>query len=307
MEARAAIARIEALIHQEVGRNAVALFEAARGGLWSAASALAAEPKPRIGLLTGFYVPQGDPPAAETDGPCATALLAYGLTRAGVACRVLTDDLCGDACLAALHGAGLMDVPVDTLAVDAPAGAAIAACQAAGIDWIIAIERCGPSAGGPPRNMRGQDISRYVAPLHELFTTPGFRTIAIGDGGNELGMGAIPRAVIARHVPEGETIACVVPADHLVVSGVSHWGVYALLAALALLRPDWRDALLAALDPALDAAIVAATVRGGPAVDGVTLRREATIDSLVMAVHAAKLAAIHAIAELQNNPPERDR
>ena len=293
MQAEARIARIEALIHQEVGRKAEALFTAARGGLWRAASALAACPSPKIGLLTGFYVPLGDPPAAETDGPCATALLARGLTDAGVTCRIATDTLCASACAAALAAAGVT-LPIDTVAPEGSTAQAAAAWRDAGIDWVIAIERAGPSAGGPPRNMRGQDIAAHVAPLHQLFSEDGFRSIAIGDGGNELGMGALPHDVIAVNVPHGETIACVVPADHLIVSGVSHWGVYALLAALALLRRDWRDALLAALDPALDAAIVAATVRDGPAVDGITLRREPTIDSLPMAVHATKLTAIRA-------------
>ena len=33
----------------------------------------------RVGLITGFFVPLGSPPAAETDGPVGAALLARGL------------------------------------------------------------------------------------------------------------------------------------------------------------------------------------------------------------------------------------
>jgi len=79
---------IERLIHVDVGRRVTALFEAAKGGLRSAASALAAAPSARIGLITGFYVPQGSPPAAETDGPVGAALLAKGLAEVGIPCRL---------------------------------------------------------------------------------------------------------------------------------------------------------------------------------------------------------------------------
>ena len=93
-----------------------------------------------------------------------------------------------------------------------------------GITHAISIERCGRSADGAPRNMRGQDIGSYTAPLDELFTAGPWETIAVGDGGNEIGMGSIPRELIARHIDHGETIACVTPAQHLIVAGVSNWG-----------------------------------------------------------------------------------
>ena len=85
---------IERLIQVDVGRNITGLFDAARGGLWGAASALATARSARVGLITGFYVPQGSPPAAETDGPLGTALLAKGLLAVGIPCRVATDEPC---------------------------------------------------------------------------------------------------------------------------------------------------------------------------------------------------------------------
>jgi hypothetical protein len=140
--------------------------------------------------------------------------------------------------------------------------------------------------------MRGTDISAHAAPLDQLFSAGPWRTIGIGDGGNEIGMGCVPRSLIAQHVPLGEVIGCVVPADFLIAAGVSHWGAYALLAALALLRPDWSAAMLAGLDPVLDQAVVEAVVRDGPAVDGVSLRRAATIDALDMERHRQVLESI---------------
>lgn len=283
MEATAAV--IETLIHADVGRGIQALCAATRGSLFAAASAIATTPTPRIGILTGFFVPAGTPPAAETDGPAGAALLALGLTRAGLDCRILTDPLCRDACAAAVAGNA---VPVEALV---PAGA-IASWRAAGIDWVIAIERCGRTADGTMRNMRGQIVPG--TPLDDVFTAGPWRTIAIGDGGNEVGMGALPPGLIAAHIAHGADIACITPAEHLIVAGVSHWGAYAMLAMLAACRPDWRDGMLSALDPAEDRAILARLVADGPAVDGVTRRRDATIDGLDMTAHAAKLLRIRA-------------
>jgi D-glutamate cyclase len=285
--------RIERLIQIDVGRNVTALFDATRGGLWGAACALSATPAARVGLITGFYVPQGSPPAAETDGPVGAALLARGLEEVGVPCRLATDEPCRGACAAALTGAGLSGVPVDAADVDA----LIETWRWAGITHAISIERCGRSADGAPRNMRGLDISAHTVPLDELFTAGPWETIAIGDGGNEIGMGTLPREVIARHVEHGATIACVTAARHLIVAGVSNWGAYALLGALAVLREDWRAKLLACLDPELDRAVLEITVERGPAVDGVSRLRTMTVDNLDITVHHEKLREIRTLVE----------
>jgi hypothetical protein len=292
-DARSLVDRIERLVQIDVGRNVTALFEAARGGLWRAASALAAVPALRVGLITGFYVPLGSPPAAETDGPIGTALLAKGFEEVGVVCRVATDGPCRGACRAALAGAGLSSVPVDT----ADVAEMIETWRRAGITHAISIERCGRSADGAPRNMRGLDISSYTAALDELFTAGPWETIAVGDGGNEIGMGSLPRELIAQHVDHGETIACITPAQHLIVAGVSNWGAYALLGALAALREDWRARLLACLDESLDKAVLQATIEHGPAVDGVSRLRTMTVDNLEIAVHHSKIREIRALLE----------
>ena len=290
---QALINQIESLIHRDVGRGMDAVFQATQGGLRGAASALAALPAPRIGLITGFFVPGADPPAAETDGPAGAALMARGFLRAGLSCRLATDTICESACRAALDAAGADSVPIDAVALGGPVDSLIDLWRRDGIDWVIAIERCGPAADGRMRNMRGVDISAHAAPLDRLFSAGPWRTIGIGDGGNEIGMG---RAPVGRSVPFGNVIGCVVPADFLIAAGVSHWGAYAMLAALAVLRSDWSAAMVSGLDPTLDRAVIEAMVRNGPAVDGVTLRREATIDALGIGVHQGVMEMILAEA-----------
>ena len=293
---REQIDQIEALIQHEVGRGATGMFAASRGGLWNAVSAFAASRPRHVGILTGFFVPRATPPAAETDGPAGAALLALALSRIGVRCRLLTDEACRAACEAALSGGGVTSVPVDAVLPDASLHLVTEAWRALGIDWMIAIERCGLSADGRPRNMRGEDIGRHVAPLDHVFIAGPWRTIAIGDGGNEVGMGALPPGLIAREVPLGATIACVTPADHLITAGVSHWGVYGVIAGLALCEGAWTEQLIACLDPAIDGRILEALVERGPAVDGVTLGRTLTIDGLDLAVHLETLQRVKAIA-----------
>jgi hypothetical protein len=291
--AHSLVDQIEGLIHVDVGRHVTALFEAARGGLWSAASALTEAPSARVGLITGFYVPQGSPPAAETDGPVGAALLAKGLAEVGIASRLATDEPCRSACVAALVGAGLSEIPIDSASISAM----VESWRQDQITHAISIERCGRSTDGAPRNMRGLDIGSYTAPLDELFTAGPWETIAIGDGGNEIGMGSLPRELIAQHVDHGATIACVTPARHLIVAGVSNWGAYALLGALAVLRPDWREPLLACLADKLDQAVLEATVNDGPAVDGVSRLRAMTVDNLDMTVHHGKLREIRSLVQ----------
>jgi len=272
--------QIERLIHVDVGRNISALFDAARGGLRGAASALVNARSGRVGLITGFYVPQGTPPAAETDGPVGVALLAKALTAVGISARVATDEPCRSACGAALTGAGAQDITIDIVAVGAPLAPLIEAWRRAGITHAISIERCGRSADGTPRNMRAQDIGSYTAPLDDLFVAGPWETIAVGDGGNEIGMGAISRSLIALHV-----------------AGVSNWGAYALIGALAALREDWRRTLVACLDERLDRAVLEAMIEHGPAVDGVSRLPTLTVDGLDIATHHRILRMIRTLVE----------
>lgn len=295
--AQALVNCIEQVVQADVGRNISALCTAAGGGLWGAASSLAAALPCRVGLITGFFVPLGMPPAAETDGPVGAALLARGFAEIGIPCRLATDEPCRSACAVALAAADAAAVPVDAVAIGAPLAGLIETWRAARITHAVSIERCGRSGDSSPRNMRGEDISAYTAPLDDLFTAGPWDRIAIGDGGNEIGMGVLPPELIGSHVDHGEAIACVTPANHLIVAGVSHWGAYALLGALAVIRADWRRSLLYCLDEALDRHILEMMLRDGPAVDGVSRRQTLTIDNFDLRFHHEKLRMIRALVE----------
>jgi len=81
-------------------------------------------------------------------------------------------------------------------------------------------------------------------------------------------------------------IASIVPVDHLVVAGVSNWGAYGIVAQLA--RLTGRSLLHT---PAEERRLIDACVGAG-AVDGITRRREPTVDGLDADTHASVVALL---------------
>ena len=108
-------------------------------------------------------------------------------------------------------------------------------------DLVISCERAGPGKDGKCYTMRGIDMNEkgLIAPLHRFFEEAGCKTISIGDGGNELGMGKVIENIVTNpKILNGSKIGCVVAADYLIAASVSNWGGYALSAAAALAHVD---------------------------------------------------------------------
>ncbi len=146
--------------------------------------------------------------------------------------------------------------------------------------------------------MRGLDITESTEPADRLFRLAqkvhaNTRTIGIGDGGNEIGMGKIPHETIVKNIPNGDLIHCRVPTDHLIVAGVSNWGAYALAAGLFVLLDRKPPADL--FDPDRELAILEAMVREGPLVDGVTGQQTATVDGLTWEEYSRPLLEMQRI------------
>lgn len=289
------IAAIEGLVCRDVGRKTGELIAASRGDFLAASQSLAEATS--VGLITGFFVPRGDVAAPETDGPVGTTLLAAGLASCGVPARIAVDTPCAGAVRVAVAAAG-GGVAVDEVGVGDGVGIErlLDIWRQAGVSHAIAIERCGRSGDGRPRNMRGVDVSPWTAPLDDLFLGGSWAKLAVGDGGNEIGMGKLPAGLIARTVPNGGEIACVTSCDHLVVAGVSNWGAYGLLAALAVLRADWQPRIAKFLTAERDLAVTRAIVDEAGAVDGVTARREATVDGFGPEIHGPLIDELGRIA-----------
>ena len=290
------IAQLEAICGQDVGRGITALVQPAKGGLLGGARSLAEHSSPHVAIITGFFMPYGNPPAAETDGPIGCAQLAAGLHRVGIPVRIVTDSMCFQAVKIAVLAAGVpANVPFDIVPVADNSNDAIASILnlweslEKPVSHVISIERAGPSDDGIIRNMKGQDITAHTAPLHLLFNNKKFISVGIGDGGNEIGMGNLPRQILKENIRYGERIACITSCNYLIVCGVSNWGATALLVALSLLRPEWKSAILQGLNPEVEFQILETIVNAGLAVDGITGVQSLTVDNLFWDFHAQVL------------------
>jgi hypothetical protein len=145
---------------------------------------------------------------------------------------------------------------------------------------LVSVERPGRTRGGDYLSMRGESVREWNAPLDALFLEASRRvvTIGVGDGGNEIGMGAL-RTRLVRAGARLNKVASVVAARHPVVAGVSNWGAYGIVVELSRLA---RRPLLHTGDD--ERRMIEACVKAG-AVDGITRKHEATVDALPVEAH----------------------
>ncbi len=93
---------------------------------------------------------------------------------------------------------------------------------------VMSIERAGRTADGRYYNMRGGDITDKTAKFDLFFHECTCPSIAFGDGGNEIGMGNLRHAMDGMDIIPSETTC-----DELIISTVSNWGVYGVVAMLS--------------------------------------------------------------------------
>lgn len=300
------IKKIESIIARKVKRDISRMTEWAEGNLARAAADIAATPNAHVGIVTGFYIKHAEPPSPETDGLNGMAHLAAGLANAGIGVTVITDAPCAKAVWAVVDAlpmsVGLEIVSISEAAVDGLTARLENAEKP--LTHLIAIERAAPGQDGKPHREHGWDMSRETAPLHRLFERPGstrrWFTIGIGDGGNEIGMGALPKAIVESSIPNGELIAATTSVDALIVAGVSNWGGFGLLAAIACFKPELKGKLLQYFTRDMDRAFLAAAVETGQAVDDSRVDRpgrpQMSVDRIPWEEHAALLEEIAAVA-----------
>jgi hypothetical protein len=133
---------------------------------------------------------------------------------------------------------------------------------------IISIERPGQAADGGYYNMRGESISEHTACFDTFMNQSTCPTIAIGDGGNEIGMGNVAEALRNLNI-----VPAITRCDELIVADVSNWGAYGLISFLSV----WSERdLLAEIVP-MDSLRY---ISGLGSVDGVTRINQLTEDSL---------------------------
>lgn len=245
-----------------------------------AALAITDRPPGQAMLLTGF--PVGG--IGETDGP--PGAMAVGQTLKALGWDVVT--VACDTTVPVVD-ALLADIGPVVAAPIIERGAQ-AACEALrreyAPDLVVAIERPGTTADGRRLTMRGEDITGTTAALDPLMRAP--LSVAVGDGGNEIGMGALAPYLQAKGLIPGVSVT---RAQHLLLAEVSNWGAYGLVAMLDIVTE--RDTLP---DGPSEAGWIERLVTAG-AVDGMTRANAAMVDGHSPAVNAEMLARLRAIVE----------
>ena len=212
-------------------------------------------------IMTGFVLRPFK--KAEMDGIVSSMLLCRALVKAFnakpvIICpednRVAVENL--SACVGLhLHEdlEALKEMPVSMGVVYFTKDTAKASAQADEIiskatpSAVISIECPGANALGVYHNATGLDVTELEAKqdvLFEKLQKAGVLNIAIGDLGNEIGMGAVSET-LEKYIPYAQNGACrcgcgggiaaKTSADHLITATVSDWGCYALIASVAFL------------------------------------------------------------------------
>lgn len=273
-------------------------------------------------ILTGFPCHVDADVKSETDGLSGAIALAAAARVLNKPCAIATDECCAAGLRLALETrsrarGALVEAFVGGVAPDSARAASLLALY----DHTVACERAGVAADGTYRTMRAIDMGSLVARLDVLLSSGTAADVllssgtaaggvahervmrsstGIGDGGNECGMGAVRKAVMAT-VPNGAIIACVTVADATIVTGVSNWGGWALAAAIGVAarhspnRGDTRAHCQPTLLPteeeedALDLALEAAGV--GDGVSG-QVTPSGSVDGMQAPVHRSILAEL---------------
>ena len=234
----------------------------------------------RVLILTGFPVDCGGYIVGETDGPCGAAEIAGALTALGCRVTVATDEpsypLVKAAVALAAPGAETALIPLFGTAEYARM-----LMDALRPDLVLTIERPGKATDGHFHNMRGHVIDYMTADTDCILSLAAERrcvTVAVGDGGNELGMGALLPQIVAG-VPHGAEIAAVQEAQYTLVAGVSNWWGPGLSALLS--HASGRPLMLSSLE---EAALLR-TVSAAGGVDGCTGEHGLSVDGLPLEFH----------------------
>lgn len=265
---------IEKLLIQHDHRGMSRIRQALDPGYLGRAAQLLRTQRGTAYIVTGFPVAG----TFETDGPAGAMALYRACERHLLRPTILSESILTQCltpnfrCLALAAGSEeQIRRSVSNLYQSAPP------------DLVISIERPGAARDGRYYNMAGKDISADCTPAEAYLDLANCPTIAIGDGGNEVGMGK------AISLLEGLDIhPAVSTCDELVVADVSNWAAYALSALTYYQSGRTADITEIISDIRKDLSLL---VESG-AVDGVTGAQTATEDGFVEGSGCALIEAI---------------
>ena len=247
------------------------------------AASLILESPGTVLIVTGFYILSAA--AAETDGPPGAIAIGEALEKLGYQVKYVTDIHTSPILKGALgEEDNIIDFPIS----DNQSSLRFAndILEETNPSLLISIERCGVTKEGNFLNMLGKDISQFNAKTDYLFQNHP-NTIGIGDGGNEIGMGNL--SSIIPTVPSLVKQPSITKVEKLIISSVSNWGGYGLVASLS--RCNGINLL-----PSVEAEkeLVTRIVDLG-AVDGITSTPTYKVDGFTLDENSVALKSLHTL------------
>lgn len=215
------------------------------------------DPGDTVLVLTGFPIPPTM--VQETDGPLGAVSVARAVdtgldANAVIACEPKAQDICaatataGELSVIDRHTAAesKRTVAVEEFPTDRERAREYVTDVLTELDpaAVVAVEKVAPNEAGVYHNMAGYDVSDDTAKVDELYDAldDDVLTVAVGDAGNEVGMGNVADTVREEiqygaecQCPCGEGIAAAIEVDVLVPATVSNWGGHAIAACLSTL------------------------------------------------------------------------
>ena len=278
---------LEQIISKPTGRGSEVLAKYCVDELLNAACSLAAISSPKIILTTGFFIP--DSQALETDGPSGTMQMLKAFSNANWQVKLLAEANCQPFLEPLAEALRLESMFIQSDEASIQSTAKI--LEQENYTHLIACERAG-FAEDTPYSMRGLSLRDDHAKLDLLFDERyPWTTIAIGDGGNELGMGKIDHDIIAKEIHNGEMIHCRTAARHLIFAAVSNWGAFALIKALSILRSELAGNFLQDLSVESEKKLLEHCMQLG-IIDGILGKVNLSVDALEFDAYSSVLKAI---------------
>ena len=276
--------RLEKVLHFDIGHRGVSNFWT-EGALLKATEAV--NQSDNVIVLTGFYVKSAK--TAETDGPTGAIAIADAVRSLKKNITIVTDKFEYNIIKTAVLSSAFPDTKVIALNTSEEVDSYIK--EIPDNTCVVSIERLGRASDGKYYSMAEIDVSPFTAPLDDIIlNTKNIKTVGIGDGGNEIGMGN-KYADIVEYVSHGKKIATTVKTDILITSGVSNWAGAALAIALQILNPD-KNVVIPTVDS--DHKVLNGIVAVG-SVDGVTGENIDSIDGFPFNTHADILRTMRVI------------
>lgn len=221
----------------------------------------------------------------ETDGPIGAIMLYNALLKLGKSPILV----CGDPLYSRLKPYFMVEkIPVNKLSQAKEHAKKLLTKHQP--DLVISIERPGLAGNNKYYNMRGEDISDRCACFDFVISEASCFTLAVGDGGNEIGMGNI-----AHVLTELDIIPSTTRCDELLIADISNWASYGLI---TLLQAITGHSLLTHCQPR---ATVEFLSHCG-SVDGVTRVNTLTEDGLCISESEQLLQTLSSLIDEYHSP-----